>query len=83
MITAEMRGAAGRQCIWSKDHPKDLGRSKIPVTVAIGPPMDPEPDVDRTMRKLRTAMQTQLYEAQETYRAAERARRQRDRSGRR
>ena len=57
----------GAHRIWTKDHPKNLGRSKIPITVAIGPPMDPEPDVNRTMRELRTAMQTQLYEAQETY----------------
>lgn len=102
----------GAHRIWTKDHPKNLGRNKIPVTVSIGAPMEPGPDVDHTMNELRTAMQALLHEAQEAYphpagahwvpqrlgggaptpvaaraldeaEAAERARRQRDRSGRR
>ena len=26
----------GAQRIWTKDHPKQLGRNKIPITVAVG-----------------------------------------------
>ena len=29
----------GAQRIWTKDHPRDIGRRKIPVTVAAGPPL--------------------------------------------
>ena len=50
----------GAHRIWTKDHPKNMGRSKIPITAAIGPPMDLTPDVEHTMRELRTAMQTLL-----------------------
>jgi 1-acyl-sn-glycerol-3-phosphate acyltransferase len=97
----------GAHRIWTKDHPKNLGRNKFPVTVAVGAPMEPGPDVDHTMIELRTAMQALLDEAQEGYprpsgahwvparlgggaptpaearalEAAERMRRQRDRSG--
>lgn len=95
--------------IWTKDHPKNMGRNKIPVTVSVGAPMGAGPDVNHTMNELRTAMQALLYEVQETYphpagahwvparlgggaptpaqaralEAAERTRRQHDRSGRR
>ena len=31
----------GAQRIWTKDHPRDVGRRKIPVTVAAGPPLSP------------------------------------------
>lgn len=53
--------------IWTKDHPKMLGRKKFPVTVAIGTPLTARPSVDHTMSELRNAMQTLLYEVQESY----------------
>ena len=31
----------GAHRIWTKDHPKSLGRNKIPITVAVGPPLAP------------------------------------------
>ena len=33
----------GAQRMWTKDHPKNLGRKKIPVTVAVGPPIERRP----------------------------------------
>lgn len=102
----------GAHRIWTKDHPKNLGRTKIPVTVAVGAPIVAGPDVDHTMTELRTAMRALLHQTQESYphpagqywvprrlgggaptpaeaealeeaEAAERARRHRDKSGRR
>ncbi|MGH3553083.1 MAG: lysophospholipid acyltransferase family protein, partial [Mycobacterium sp.] len=31
----------GAQRIWTKGHPRNLGRKKIPITVAVGPPLYP------------------------------------------
>ena len=31
----------GAQRMWTKDHPKSLGRNKIPITVSVGEPIQP------------------------------------------
>ncbi len=36
----------GAQRIWTKDHPKNVGRNKIPITVAVDPPFEPSGTVD-------------------------------------
>ena len=36
----------GAQRIWTKDHPKNVGRNKIPITVAVGAPICPSGTVD-------------------------------------
>ena len=53
--------------IWTKDHPKNLGRKKIPVTVAVGEALTASSDVEQTMTDLRTAMRMLLHETQESY----------------
>ncbi|PID96087.1 MAG: 1-acyl-sn-glycerol-3-phosphate acyltransferase [Actinomycetales bacterium] len=36
----------GAQRVWTKDHPKRIGRTKIPIHVAIAPPMTVSPGED-------------------------------------
>jgi 1-acyl-sn-glycerol-3-phosphate acyltransferase len=57
----------GAQRIWTKDHPKNLGRSKIPMTVHVGPPLFADESVERTHAALRESMTALLYRAQEEY----------------
>lgn len=53
--------------IWTKDHPKELGRNNIPVTVQAGPALAAGPDTEHTMTELRTAMTTLLHRVQNDY----------------
>jgi 1-acyl-sn-glycerol-3-phosphate acyltransferase len=57
----------GAQRIWTKDHPKHLGRSKIPITVHIGAPIYPMDTMEDTVAALREAMTHLLHETQESY----------------
>ncbi|WP_078282065.1 lysophospholipid acyltransferase family protein [Mycobacteroides franklinii] len=57
----------GAQRIWTKDHPKDLRYSKIPVSVAVGAPLDAAPDFERTTTELHDAMEQLLIQAQQDY----------------
>jgi 1-acyl-sn-glycerol-3-phosphate acyltransferase len=57
----------GAQRIWTKDHPRNLGRKKIPVTVAVGPPLAPTGTPDELMDGLRIEMNAVLHEVQESY----------------
>ncbi|WP_078290739.1 1-acyl-sn-glycerol-3-phosphate acyltransferase [Mycobacterium sp. D16R24] len=57
----------GAQRIWTKDHPKDLGHSKIPVNVAVGPLLNASPDFGRTTAELHDAMEQLLTLAQQDY----------------
>lgn len=57
----------GAHRIWTKDHPKNLGRNKIPITVAVGKPLRTGPSVDESMAELRSAMQTLLDGVQARY----------------
>lgn len=57
----------GAHRIWTKDHPKNLGRNNIPVTVALGPALSAEGGVDHTMAELRKAMGALLYAVQDGY----------------
>jgi 1-acyl-sn-glycerol-3-phosphate acyltransferase len=57
----------GAQRIWTKDHPKRLGRNKIPITVSVGPPFAPAGSVDEVMTRLREEMTTILYRVQDDY----------------
>src|ERR1700758_4247769 len=38
----------GAQRIWTKDHPRNLGRNKVPITVQVGPPLRAGDDISRT-----------------------------------
>ena len=57
----------GSQRIWTKDHPKRLGRNKIPILVHIGAPVPPVGTSAELDTALREAMTTVLHEAQENY----------------
>jgi 1-acyl-sn-glycerol-3-phosphate acyltransferase len=57
----------GAQRIWTKDHPKNLGRNKIPVTVAVGEPVHAAETVEQTDAAMRAAMTALLHRVQEEY----------------
>ncbi len=57
----------GAQRIWTKDHPRHIGRTKIPVHVAVGTPIQPTlPAADLTAL-LHSRMQHLLESVQESY----------------
>jgi len=57
----------GAQRMWTKDHPRNMGRKKIPITVAVGAPVHAAGTIDATSAAMRKAMTTLLYRVQEEY----------------
>lgn len=57
----------GAQRRWTKDHPRNLGRAKIPMTVKVGPPLRPAATAEQTDAEMREAMTTLLHGVQESY----------------
>jgi 1-acyl-sn-glycerol-3-phosphate acyltransferase len=57
----------GAQRIWTKDHPRHLGRHGIPVTAAVGQPFPASGTVDEVMGQLREEMTAVLYRVQGEY----------------
>jgi 1-acyl-sn-glycerol-3-phosphate acyltransferase len=57
----------GAQRIWTKDHPRQIGRNKVPVTVQVGPPLRAAEDISRTNAALRESMTALLDQAQRGY----------------
>jgi 1-acyl-sn-glycerol-3-phosphate acyltransferase len=57
----------GAQRMWTKDHPRNLGRKKIPITVAVGNPLYAHESIDETSAAMREAMNTLLRQAQQEY----------------
>ncbi|MGV0743194.1 lysophospholipid acyltransferase family protein [Mycolicibacterium sp. XJ870] len=57
----------GAQRIWTKDHPKSLGRKKIPINVAVGTPIPPGGSVAELGATMRAAMSGLLEQAQQGY----------------
>jgi 1-acyl-sn-glycerol-3-phosphate acyltransferase len=57
----------GAHRIWTKGHPKSLGRKKIPITVNIGEPVYAADTLEQTQTALRESMTTLLHETQESY----------------
>jgi 1-acyl-sn-glycerol-3-phosphate acyltransferase len=57
----------GAQRIWTKDHPKRIGRNKIPITVAVDPPLVASGTIDAVMAELREEMTALLHRIQEDY----------------
>lgn len=59
----------GSQRVWTKEAPKHLGRSNIPIHVTIGAPIQVGPAEDPTevTERLRAVMQSQLTAQQESY----------------
>jgi 1-acyl-sn-glycerol-3-phosphate acyltransferase len=57
----------GAQRIWTKDHPRKLWRSKAPISIAVGEPIQPTlPPVELTAL-LRSRMQHLLEQVQDAY----------------
>jgi 1-acyl-sn-glycerol-3-phosphate acyltransferase len=57
----------GAQRIWTKDHPKQLGRNKIPILVDVGEAIPPAGTVDELESSLRASMTTILRDVQRRY----------------
>jgi len=57
----------GAHRIWTKDHPKRLGRNKIPIIVRIGKPVAPTGTPAELDAALRSAMTAILHDVQELY----------------
>jgi 1-acyl-sn-glycerol-3-phosphate acyltransferase len=57
----------GTQRIWTKDHPRQLGRNKVPVTVRVGAPLHATVDISSTDAALRESMTALLHQAQRRY----------------
>jgi 1-acyl-sn-glycerol-3-phosphate acyltransferase len=57
----------GAQRIWTKDHPKSLGRNKIPVTVEAGAPIAPTGTAEELAATMRTSMTDVLHRVQGQY----------------
>nr|WP_090345261.1 lysophospholipid acyltransferase family protein [Mycolicibacterium malmesburyense]CRL77451.1 1-acyl-sn-glycerol-3-phosphate acyltransferase [Mycolicibacterium malmesburyense] len=57
----------GAQRLWTKDHPRRLGRTKIPITVQAGTPIRAGETMEQTLQELRSAMTELLHEAQRDY----------------
>lgn len=57
----------GAQRIWTKDHPKKLWRPKVPISVAIGEPIQPTLPPTELTALLRARMQDLLEEVQDAY----------------
>jgi 1-acyl-sn-glycerol-3-phosphate acyltransferase len=56
----------GSQRVWTKDHPKRLGRTRTPITVSVGEPVPAGPDAAASTAALRERMSAMLHEAQES-----------------
>ena len=54
----------GSQRVWTKDHPKQLGRTKTPITIRVGEPITvpPKADMADVTDVLRDRMTTMLHE---------------------
>jgi 1-acyl-sn-glycerol-3-phosphate acyltransferase len=57
----------GAQRIWTKDHPRNIGRAKIPVIVAAGRPLAPDGDAEHLDAALRDEMTALVHRVQDEY----------------
>lgn len=59
----------GSQRVWTKGHPKRLGRTNTPISIAIGEPIPVAPgeNVDEATTKVHAVMETMLHTSQEAY----------------
>jgi 1-acyl-sn-glycerol-3-phosphate acyltransferase len=57
----------GAQRIWTKDHPRQLGRKNIPVAVQVGEPLRAASDIAETTAALRESMTALLDQVQQRY----------------
>lgn len=57
----------GAHRIWTKDHPRHIGRDKIPITVRVGAPLHAAEDIKLTDGALGGSMTTLLHQVQQSY----------------
>ncbi len=59
----------GSQRVWTKGHPKRLGRTNVPISMAVGElmPVAPGESVDDATAKIHEVMRTMLHTLQESY----------------
>ena len=57
----------GAQRIWTKDHPKNMWRPKVPISVAVGAPIQPTLPPTELTALLRARMQDLLEQVQDAY----------------
>jgi 1-acyl-sn-glycerol-3-phosphate acyltransferase len=57
----------GAHRMWTKDHPRNMGRKKIPITVAVGTPIRAVGTIDEASAAMREAMTTLLHRVQHEY----------------
>jgi 1-acyl-sn-glycerol-3-phosphate acyltransferase len=57
----------GSQRVWTKDRPKRLGRTRTPIAVSVGAPVETGPDAAATTARLRERMTAQLHQVQDAY----------------
>jgi 1-acyl-sn-glycerol-3-phosphate acyltransferase len=57
----------GAQRVWTKGHPKKMGRTKTPISIAVGKPIEPFEPASELTALLRTTMQGLLLELQKDY----------------
>ena len=57
----------GAQRIWTKDHPKNMWRPKVPIAVAVGAPIQPTLPATELTALLRARMQDLLEQVQDGY----------------
>jgi 1-acyl-sn-glycerol-3-phosphate acyltransferase len=59
----------GSQRVWTKDHPKRLGRTRTPIFISVGKPIPVHrrDDPEVTLHALRKAMTELLHAAQDAY----------------
>ncbi|MEO7234024.1 MAG: lysophospholipid acyltransferase family protein [Lapillicoccus sp.] len=59
----------GSQRVWTKGHPKRLGRTNVPISIAVGEliPVAPGESVDEATAKVHAVMTRMLHTLQESY----------------
>ena len=57
----------GAQRIWTKDHPKKMWRPKVPISVAVGEPIQPTLPAPELTALLHSRMQHMLEQVQDSY----------------
>ncbi len=57
----------GAQRVWTKGHPKRLGRTNTPISIAVGAPIQPYEPAAELTAELRSTMQRLLHEIQQDY----------------
>ncbi|PIB76331.1 lysophospholipid acyltransferase family protein [Mycolicibacterium brumae] len=57
----------GAQRIWTKDHPKKMWRPKVPISIAVGEPIQPNLPAHELTMVLHSRMQHLLEQVQDAY----------------